>query len=489
MMSNGPAVLRRYIPLACWVAVLLTALFICLKILGYGFMPSGDARRHVAKPFAHKPYSEIIIMRPEYVIDHSPGWEWFLGALHRALGWKEDALMSFSITSLILWIFCLPLRWLRRPEAWLAAILAQMLAIPELMTRWVQARPFLVTEGVLIALLFAWCKDERENPPWRKIFLTSAGFALAVWMHGSWYLWMLLVGAFFLAQRWRAGFWLTGCWMAGTLAAALLTGKPASFLYEAMFQAHAMYQEHLPWWMLVGELQPSQGEYSTLTLLALVYLWRKGQNKVLRPLFLEPVFWMIASNWILGFFADRFWADWGMPAALVWLATQFDDALPAMAGDGSLKRLAICGLIALPLFLDATNDLGQRYTFSLNETFLDADAPELQGWLPGKGGIFYADGMRFFFNTFYKNPQAGWRYILGFEPALMLPEDLKVYRAIQRSGRAAEAYAPWVRKMGPSDRLAIESKYKPDLPPLEWKRAGDVWLGRLPRKEGNGARR
>jgi hypothetical protein len=37
--------------------------------------------------------------------------------------------------------------------------------------------------------------------------------------------------------------------------------------------------------------------------------------------------------------------------------------------------------------------------------------------------------------------------------------------------------------------LAIESKYKPDLPPLEWKRAGDVWLGRLPRKEGNGARR
>jgi hypothetical protein len=70
-----------------------------------------------------------------------------------------------------------------------------------------------------------------------------------------------------------------------------------------------------------------------------------------------------------------------------------------------------------------------------------------------------------------------------------LPEDLKFYRAIQRSGRAAEAYAPWVRKMGPSDRLAIESKYKPDLPPLEWKRAGDVWLGRLPRKEGNGARR
>ena len=54
---------------------------------------------------------------------------------------------------------------------------------------------------------------------------------------------------------------------------------------------------------------------ATLTLLAVVYLWLKAQNKMLRPLFLQPVFWMIAINWMLGFFADRFWADWGMPAA------------------------------------------------------------------------------------------------------------------------------------------------------------------------------
>jgi hypothetical protein len=482
MMNNGPAALRRYIPLACWVVVLLTALFICLKILGYGLMPPGDARRHVAKPFANKPYSQIVVMRPEYVVDHSPGWEWLLGVLHRALGWDEDALMSFSIASLLLWIFCLPLLWLRRPEAWLAAILAQMIAIPELMTRWVQARPYLVTEGVFMALLFSWSKDEPGNPPWRKVLLTSAGIALAVWMHGIWYFWVLLLAAFFLAQRWRAGLWLTACWAAGTWAAALLTGKPVSFLYEAVFQARTMYQEHLPGWMLVGELQPSQGEFATLILLALVYLWRKAQNKVPRPLFLQPVFWMIALNWTLGFFADRFWADWGMPAALVWMATQFDDAMPAMAADGSGKRLMLCGLIALPLFLDATNDLGRRYTFSLTETFVRADDANLKGWLPEKDGLFYADNMSFFFNTFYANPQAGWRYIVGFEPALMLPENLKVYRAIQRSGHAAEAYEPWIKKMRPQDRFAVESPYEPTLPPLEWNRSGNYWLGRLPRK-------
>ena len=80
--------------------------------------------------------------------------------------------------------------------------------------------------------------------------------------------------------------------------------------------------------------------------------------------------------------------------------------------------------------------------------------------------------MRFFFNTFYKNPQADWRYILGFEPALMLPEDLKVYRAIQRGGRAVETYEPWIKKMRPEDRLADGRPIRAgSLPPLEWQPA------------------
>src|ERR1700689_526297 len=126
---NNFAPLQRYAPLLSWMMALLTAFFICLKILSYGFLPNGDARRHVAKPFANKPYSEIVVMRPEYVVDHSPGWEWLLGALHRAANWNEDELMSFSVGSLLLLLFCLPLVWVRCPEAWLAAILAQMIAI------------------------------------------------------------------------------------------------------------------------------------------------------------------------------------------------------------------------------------------------------------------------------------------------------------------------------------------------------------------------
>jgi hypothetical protein len=487
MMTNEPAGLRRCVPLACWIAVVLTALFISLKIPAYGYLPPGDARRHAAKPFAGKPYSEIIVMRPEYVVDHSPGWEWLLGALHRDLGWNKDGLIAFSISSLLLWIFCLPLIWLRRPDAWLAAILAQMIAIPELMTRWTQARPYLLTEGILIALLLCWSKDEAKNPPWYKILLTTAGFAASAWMHGTWYLWVLLSAAFFLAQRWRAGLWLAACWIGGTLSGALLTGKPAAFLYGGLYMAGAVYHEHLPKWMLVGEFQPGEGEFATLALLALVYLWFKLQNKLLRPLFLQPVFWMIAIGWILGFVADRFWADWGLPAALVWVATGFDDALPALVPGDSLKRLLLCGMIVLPLFLAATNDLHRRYTFSNDQVFLDGADPQLNGWLPEKNGIFYSDNMKFFYDTFYKNPEAEWRYMVGFEPALMLPEDLKVYRDIQRTGRAAQAYEPWIKKMRPEDRFALQSAAEPDLPQLEWKRAGDYWLGRLPQKATKGA--
>jgi hypothetical protein len=480
-LMNTRAVLERYVPLACWVAALLTVIFICLKILGYGYMPPGDARRHVAKPFAQKPYSEIVIMRPEYVVDHSPGWEWLLGVLHRTMGWDEDALLSFSVVSMALVVLCFPLIWMRHPEAWLAAVMAGLLAMPQLMDRWMQGRPYLLTEGILMAVLFSWSKQPERNPSWWRVALTCFGFALSVWMHGAWYLWVVLFAAFFLAQRWRAAFWLAGCWVVGTIAGALLTGQPMAFLNGAVFMAKCVFEEHAPKWMLVGEFQSSGGEFATLATLAIVYIWRRRQNKSSSALCSQAVVWMIGINWILGFMADRFWLDWGMAAALVWMAGEIDEAIPTLLNATSLQRLIACGFILAPLYLDSTNDLGRRYTDCLTEPFVDGSHSQLKGWMPGKGGIFYADNMQFFFNTFYKNPQGDWRYMLGFEPALMPPDDLKIYREIHRSQGSAESYQPWIRKMRPEDRLAVGRGAQPNLPGLEWKEgAAGVWIGRLP---------
>src|SRR6202012_1082177 len=129
--------------------------------------------------FTEKPYTQILLLRSEYSMDHSPGWDGLLKFMRKEMGWNEDALMSFSIIGLMLCIFYAPLPWLQRPEAWLAALLAQMVAIPELMIRLTQARPLLLTEGILIALLFSWSKPEAKGPSPLKIILTCIGFALS----------------------------------------------------------------------------------------------------------------------------------------------------------------------------------------------------------------------------------------------------------------------------------------------------------------------
>jgi hypothetical protein len=228
--------------------------------------------------------------------------------------------------------------------------------------------------------------------------------------------------------------------------------------------------------------------------LALVYLWRRQQprEKTLQTesapgasdsggLLRQPVFWMIAIFWALGFVGDRFWADWGMTAATVWLAMQFDNWMAAKWPADATRRLLLCGLLAVPLYLDATSDLHSRYTQNQQESVLDASDPALAGWLPEGDGIFYNADMAFFYNTFYKNPQGNWRYILGFEPALMPEEDLKILRQMEWNHFDLASYEPWIKKMRPQDRLEVPGAAPPPMPELEWHAgARNLWIGRKP---------
>jgi hypothetical protein len=143
---NAPA-LQRGIPLLVWIVAVMALFAIPFNIISQGFVPAGDARRHVAKVMTDKEYNRILVLRPEYKIDHSPGWDWILRQIHRVTGWEEDALMSFAVAALMLCILLAGLPWVRRPEAWLAALLVQLIAVPETMNRFDQARPFLLTEA------------------------------------------------------------------------------------------------------------------------------------------------------------------------------------------------------------------------------------------------------------------------------------------------------------------------------------------------------
>ena len=106
-------------------------------------------------------------------------------------------------------------------------------------------------------------------------------------------------------------------------------------------------------------------------------------------------------------------------------------------------------------FLAITNDRGSRWTSNLTQQYLTQDNPDLNGWLPEKGGILYSADMTVFYQTFFKNPNADWRYILGYEPGFMSDEDFSVYHNIMWNFGDAKAYEPWVKKMRPQDRLVI----------------------------------
>lgn len=291
------------------------------------------------------------------------------------------------------------------------------------------------------------------------------------------------VRRFFLARAWPALIRLLACWLVGTAVAAALTGSPVQFLVQTFKLAYTVATQQIPAWVLVGEMTPSRGEFETLILIAIIFLWRRHSGKTAAALLDTPVFWMILICWLLGLKADRCWADWGIPAVLVWLALQFAEAFADSFDAQSPKRLLVCGGLGFALFFQGTNDFDRRYSGSVEETFVNASDPSLQGWLPGQHGIFYCAEMSFYYDTFYKNPQADWRYILGYEPAIMPEDDLKTLRAIQMSHGDISAYEPWIDKMTSADRLVIYSNLQPPLPKLKWHRAaGNIWLGRLPQK-------
>ena len=90
--------------------------------------------------------------------------------------------------------------------------------------------------------------------------------------------------------------------------------------------------------------------------------------------------------------------------------------------------------------------------------------------MPEKDGILYATDMTIFYQTFSKNPTGDWRYILGFEATPVRNEDFEVYCKVRWNFGDVKAYAPWLLKMKPGDRLVIRGgrTLPAQYPQLEW---------------------
>ena len=250
--------------------------------------------------------------------------------------------------------------------------------------------------------------------------------------------------------------------------------------------------KHLTVRTMVSELQPSGGDILALVIFGGLLVLRSLAKLNARPITASPVFWLTCLCWVLGFKVGRFWEDWGWPALMLLVACDVELLIETRFAVDSFKRLGVvCGL-ALASFLCLTSDLQSRWSAPLvNQYLSEAEHPDdLKGWMPEKGGILYSANMTIFYQTFFKNPNGDWKYILGYEPSLMPADDFDTYHKILWNFGDAKAYAPWVAKMKPADRLVIRGSgsQRPNIPQLEWNYGvTDIWIGRLPRPGMNSA--
>ncbi len=478
----------RYVPSLVWLTVLLVMLFIPFRIISYGYLPYDDALRHVAKAISGQPWSEILVLNPQFTLDHNHGWHVLLGFLHQTMGWQQEGLITFSVVFLFALFGLLPVFNLRRPEAWLGAFLLGLLVNPSVITRFLMGRPLVFSMAVLMLLCFLWLQTQHDSV--RRPLLwggTTVAIALAVWLHGAWYLFALPVLALLLAGWWRQAAVLAGCWLGGSLLGALFTGHPVSYLLQAVQIAGQALGQPVPQRLLASEFQPSDGVFPALVVIVLVFLTRKSVSGRWPAVFSSPLFLLVMLCWLLGLKVGRFWGDWGFPALLVWLAVNIQSLLEETRPADTFQNLAFSGFLAAAVFFHAVNDTGSRWTLHLSSEFLDASKPEVKALMPEAGGIIYSPDMTVFYQTFYQNPKAGWQYAVGFEPALMAADDLNVFRSYQWNYGDTRSLDPWVKKMRPQDRMILRGGTATVAPPgLVWSEgAKGLWIGRRSPAKGN----
>jgi hypothetical protein len=479
---------KRYVPLAVWAIVILVILAIPLKIIGYGYLPGDDALRHAAKAVSGKSWSQILVLNDVYKIDHEFGWNLLLEKIHVWTNWNAESLVIFSVVSLFVLVGWSALPWLKRPEAWLVSLmLANVVAA--VCGRMTLGRPFLVTFAILLTILFLWQKFSSSPPKKWMLLLATVLFALGTFVHGVWYLWVLLLGSFFLAGEFRWCFPLGFCWVIGVFIGSAFTGHPFEYPVQAFKLALLAVGAHATTRTMATELQPFDGNILAAVILGGLLVLRQLAKLNAIPLTKNPAFWLTTICWVLGFKVSRFWDDWGWPALMVLMTWDLQSLLQARFAENSFKRLGLTLGLAAATFLCVTNDAHSRWTQTLSDRYITADNPDINGWMPDKGGIFYTADQTLFYQTFFKNPTGDWRYMLGFEPTWMPKDDFKVYHNVLWNLGEVKAYDPWINKMQPADRLVIRGGRgaSPGIPQLEWKYSGvGIWIGRTPQSSPAG---
>jgi len=477
-LSPQHQLIRSVVLLMCLSALLIT----CLRVIGHGFFPIDDALRHVAKVLSGKSWADILIIRPEITMDSHPGWHIILSVFQAVTKCDKTVLLNFSVMLLFLVFTVPPIFYFRRGEAWIASLALSTVFFFGSIYRLFYGRPYITSMALVLLFCFLWDKVKDKDKPWVELIALSAITALATWIHGAWYLLTLPLVALLLARQWRVFGLMSGATSLGVLCGAMLMGSPLVFLHQMIFHALDAFGKNDFTRQLVGEFQPFTGEALVFFVIGGFLLWRQTRGEWNDRVLDNPVFYLIVICWIMGFFASRFWTDWAWPALAFWMALEIQAALEQYMDNFSWKRLILAAMFCLVLLLAVTNDHGSRWSGAVAE-WPNIENKAHRPWLPDDGGIVYNDNMFLFYQVFYNNPQAPWRYALGFEPIWMTADNLKIFRDIQLKRGKDESYLPWVQKMTLKDRMILIRSIEPQIQGLEWHEiTPTVWSGKLKQK-------
>jgi hypothetical protein len=478
--APAPSVRASTVSLAVrWTVVLFLAIA-PFRVASYGYLADDDVLRHAAKAVSGRSWSEILVLRPEVTMDSHPGWHALLTLVHRVTGADVHglAVLSLLLTSLLLLLP--PAFLLRRPEAWALAVFAFGALEQRIPTRFFSGRPFVLGMAALAVLCLLAPRGSLGRHGWRVAATVTALLAVVIWMEPSWHLYLLPVLACLLARRWRLAVSLLGVLGAAVLLAGVLHGNLFEFVAQSLLHTVLAFGTPAPAGTLALEFNPGSGSVELVLGLLLFLGWRHARGRLGPATLDQPVFLLAATGWLLGWLVLRFWSDWGAPALLVWLALELQEMLEGRLESGA-RRLAVAAVAGLGACLVlSANIRGQRYA-ALERPYLSLASPAATPFLPDPGGILYTDDMRLFYQLFSMRPTDPFRYVVGYEPGLMPPDDLQTFRSVVRE-RTPAHFAPWVRKMNPADRLILQSlQGQPPIPGLVWTQVSpSVWSGRVP---------
>ena len=476
-MSEADSTTPERDQLAVRVLGIAAILLIGIQILAQGYLPVDDALRHAAKAVSGQPWSEIIVARAG-VIDFSPGWHAFLRGVHLMFGANAHTLVWVAILVSFAGVSLAPLLLMRRPEAWLAAISIGTLLEPQLAMRWVIGRPLVISIAILVFMCLTWRRLDTERLPRPAMIVATLLVTAATWIHGSWYLWALPILACILAGQRRVALRMTVAAGAGFILGSLLSGNPLAFLTTNLALALQLGGGALS--ACVYEMQAYQ--YVPLLIvgvLAIVIVRKVWLDVPASALLRDPVFVLAVLGCVLGIRSARFWMDWGMPAAVVFMAREIERLW--LANGPTQRRLLGAAVVAVLCFVIWTANVNQRW-LPRHEKAFQAFLLTRPAALPDSGGVLYTDDRRVFYEMFYLNPTAPWRYVLGFAPELMPEDDYAAYVNRQTHG-TIESLDPWANKMKRADRLLIrDPRGIQRWDKLEWQAIeGGFYSGRLKR--------